>query len=244
MHPAALPGTPLEHAAHGFGQAHMGVTHNQPHASEAALFDAGEELPPEGLAFAVTHLEPQQLSAAVGIDAHRHDDSAGADLQRLAQPAVEIGGIEVEVRVTAAIEGPLQEGLDLGIKALADAAHLRAGDTSIRADRGDQGVDLPGGDALDPGLHVHRVEGLIDPPPGLEDRREEAPRAEFGDREGDVAHLGGEQARSTAVAVAEPFVGELMALGTEHGGNLQLDQLLQAVAGQLRDQLPDRAAIQ
>jgi hypothetical protein len=48
----------------------------------------------------------------------------------------------------------------------------------------------------------------------------------------------------TAVAVAEPFVGALMALGTEHGGNLQLDQLLQALAGQLRDQLPGGAAIQ
>jgi hypothetical protein len=34
-----------------------------------------------------------------------------------------------------------------------------------------------------------------------------------------------------------------MALNTEHGGNLQLDQLLQAVAHQLRDQLPSCAAI-
>jgi hypothetical protein len=33
-------------------------------------------------------------------------------------------------------------------------------------------------------------------------------------------------------------------IGTEHSGDLQLDQLLQAVANQLRDQLPGRAAIQ
>jgi hypothetical protein len=37
---------------------------------------------------------------------------------------VQIGDIEVEVRVTASVEGPLQKGLDLGIEALADPAHL------------------------------------------------------------------------------------------------------------------------
>jgi hypothetical protein len=35
-----------------------------------------------------------------------------------------------------------------------------------------------------------------------------------------------------------------MAIGTEHGGDLQLDQLLQAVAGQLGDQLVGCAAIE
>jgi hypothetical protein len=35
-----------------------------------------------------------------------------------------------------------------------------------------------------------------------------------------------------------------MALNAEHGGHLQLDQLLQSVADQLKDQLPSSAAIQ
>jgi hypothetical protein len=35
-----------------------------------------------------------------------------------------------------------------------------------------------------------------------------------------------------------------MTLGAEHGCNLQLDQLLQAVTHQLRDQLAGTAAIQ
>ena len=35
-----------------------------------------------------------------------------------------------------------------------------------------------------------------------------------------------------------------MAFGSEHGRNLQLDQLLQAVAHQLGNQLPSGAAIQ
>jgi hypothetical protein len=75
------------------------------------LFEAGEELPPERLAFAVAHLEPQQFSAAIGIHAHGEDDRAGADLQRLAQPSVQVVGVEVEVRVTATVEWPLQDGL-------------------------------------------------------------------------------------------------------------------------------------
>jgi hypothetical protein len=47
-----------------------------------------------------------------------------------------------------------------------------------------------------------------------------------------------------AVAVAEPLLAALMAVSTEHGSDLQLDQLLQAMAGQLGDQLPGAAAIE
>jgi hypothetical protein len=47
-----------------------------------------------------------------------------------------------------------------------------------------------------------------------------------------------------AVEEAEALLGSLMALGTDHGSVLQLDQLLQAVACQLGHQLPGRAAIE
>ena len=47
-----------------------------------------------------------------------------------------------------------------------------------------------------------------------------------------------------AVKEAEALLGSLMVLGTDHGSFLQLDQLLQAVACQLRYQLPCRAAIE
>ncbi len=88
-------------------------------------------------------------------------------------------------------------------------------DALLRADGGDQGVDLAGGDAVDPGLHDQRAERLIDPAPGLEDRGEEAARTKFWDRERNVAHLGGERARAAAVAVTEALIGALMALSTE-----------------------------
>jgi len=73
-----------------------------------------------------------------------------------------------------------------------------------------------------------------------------APRADFfADRRRlQIPHLGGEASGPVAVAIAEPLLGALMAVRTEHGGDLQLDQLLQAVAGQLGDQLPGGAAIE
>jgi hypothetical protein len=66
---------------------------------------------------------------------------------------------------------------------------------------------------------------LIDSSPRREDRGEESAGAEFGDRQRDVAHLGGEHAWPAAVAVAAAFLAALMAFGTKHSGDLQLDQL-------------------
>ncbi len=48
----------------------------------------------------------------------------------------------------------------------------------------------------------------------------------------------------TAVEEAEALLSSLIALGTDHGSVLQLDQLPQAVACQLEDQLHGRAAIE
>jgi hypothetical protein len=44
--------------------------------------------------------------------------------------------------------------------------------------------------------------------------------------------------------VAEALLGALMTVSTEERGNLQLDQLLQPMAGQLGDQLAAATAIE
>jgi hypothetical protein len=44
--------------------------------------------------------------------------------------------------------------------------------------------------------------------------------------------------------VATAFLAALVRIGAEHGGDLQFDQLLQAVAGLLGDQLTGCAAIE
>ena len=79
---------------------------------------------------------------------------------------------------------------------------------------------------------------------GLKDRGQEAPGAQFGDLQREIPHLGGHVTGPVAVAVAEPLLGALMPIGTEEGGKHQLNQMLQAMAGQFGDQLPSAAAIE
>jgi hypothetical protein len=69
MDAAALPAAALEHPAHGLGQSDVGIGGHQPHARQAALFEAAQELTPQELTLAVTHLQAEQLTAAVSMDA-------------------------------------------------------------------------------------------------------------------------------------------------------------------------------
>jgi hypothetical protein len=67
---------------------------------------------------------------------------------------------------------------------------------------------------------------LVNSAAGLDFQGQEATGSQFGNQQIDVAHLGGQPAVPFAVAVAEPLIGALLAVGTEHSGDLQLDQLL------------------
>ena len=238
------PDASLQLAADGLGEAGVGIADHQLDATQATLLQVGDELRPEGLALAVAHLEAQQLPAAVLVDAHGDDDSAGADLLSLAEAALEVSGIEVDVGVAAALQRSAQEGLHLLVDLLTDAAHLRLGDAALGTERRHQRIDLAGRDPTDVGLHDHRVQRLVHPAAGFEDRGEEAAGAQFGDLQREIPHLGGQGARPVAVAVAESLLSTLMAVSTQKGCDLQLDQPLQAVASQLGDQLPGAAAIE
>jgi hypothetical protein len=59
-----------------------------------------------------------------------------------------------------------------------------------------------------------------------------------------IPNPGGKRGGPIAVEQAEANLSAHIALGTEECGNLQLDPLLQAACGQLRDQLTGRAAIE
>ena len=59
-----------------------------------------------------------------------------------------------------------------------------------------------------------------------------------------ITTRGGQRAGPVAVAEIEALLGSLMALGTDHGSVLQLDQLHRAVVCQLGHQLHGRAAIE
>jgi hypothetical protein len=83
--------------------------------------EAGDELRPEGFGLAVAQLEAQQLAATILVHPHGDDDNAGADLQGLAQPSLEVGGIQVDVGIACLLQRPAQERLDLLIDFLADS---------------------------------------------------------------------------------------------------------------------------
>ena len=178
MDPAALPAAALQHSADRVGEAPVGIADDELDPCESALFQRADELAPEALAFAVSDLETEQLPAAISVHAHGDDDGSGADLHRLAQPAVEVGGIEVQVGVTAGLQGPAEEGLHLDVDVGADAAHLGFGDPALGAESGHQGINLPSGDASHVGLHHHRIKGLIHAAARLEGRK--LPERSFG----------------------------------------------------------------
>ena len=155
---------------------------------------------------------------------------------------MQVRRIEVDVGVAAEFQGPVQEGLHLGVEALADAADLRLGDTALTTQRHHQLIDLAGGDATDVGLHHHGPEGSVDAAAGFEQRGEEAPRPEAWDAQLDIASWCGQQAFTAAVAVSAPLSGALVTIGTKGGSGSGLDQGLQALAHQFGDQLAGGAA--
>ena len=144
---------------------------------------------------------------AFGTRCSRFLASAKPSVQGLAQAAVEVGGIEVNVGVAGLFKGTVLEGLHLHVDVGADAADQGFRDATLNPQGCPQGIDLPGGDAANVGLHHHAIERLINPAAGLEDRGQEAAVAQFGDLQVDVARLGGEAARPVTVAVAEPIAG-------------------------------------
>ena len=169
MDPAALPGTPLQLPRDCLGEVHAGVADHQLDPAQAALFERDQQLAPEALALAIAELEAEQLTATVSIDTHGHHHSPGPDLQRLAQAAMEVGGIEVDIGLTAPLKGPVQERLHLQVDVGADSAHLGSRDAALYAQGRHQGIDLAGGDAADVPLHDDAVEGLIDAAVGFKD---------------------------------------------------------------------------
>ena len=84
-----------------------------------------------------------------------------------------------------------------------------------------------GADAVDVGLHHDRPEGSVDPPPRLEEGREERARAELGVAQLDVARLGGEEPAAGAFAVGRALIGPLVSSGPDRLGRLELDKLLE-----------------
>ncbi len=70
----------LEGALEGGDETGVLVGDDQAHPREAAALERGQEAAPEHLILAVTHVQAEDLAAAVGGDAGGHDDGHGHHL--------------------------------------------------------------------------------------------------------------------------------------------------------------------
>lgn len=122
-------------------------------------------------------------------------------------------------------QGPGTELLDvIG----ANAGDLGLGDAGIVSEGADQVVHRPGGDAVDVGLHDHRVQSPVEPPAAFEQSWEERPRAQLRDLRLDVTDRGRDRLGAVPVAVRGAALGALVAVGADRRRGFGLDQCLQA----------------
>ncbi len=220
VHSAALPAAALQHPPDDVREALVGIADHQ---CPTTIW-----LRPRSFSEPMNWLQKlsDSLSPTLGVHAHGDDDGPGADLHRRAEPAVGVGGIEVQVGIALLLQRTVQKGLHLHVDVGAGAAHLGFRDPALAAQSRHQGIDLAGGDTADVSLHHDGIERLIHTPARLEDREQKAAATQLGDPQVDVPHLGGEQPGPVAVAVTKALLAAFVAIGAGNGGDLQLDQLL------------------
>ncbi len=166
----------------------MGVGDHQLRAVQAAGLRRPQERGPERAVLASAAGEPEDLSAAVGTDAGRHDDGLRGDAGAFAAMGVAdagraVGGVEEHVRERRVGQGPIGERGDLSVQVHADPRHLGLGDPGNRAQGLDQVVDLAHARPGHVRLHDDREQRLVDPAAALKQAREERPRAQLRDRQ-------------------------------------------------------------
>jgi hypothetical protein len=161
-----------------------------------------------------------------GGDHHRLGDHPPID------PGLAAGGVEEDVGERLLGEAAVPERADFGVEVGADPGDLGSADAGVGAQRPHQVIDLPGGDAVQTGLHDHREQRLVDPSPAFQQRREDRAGAQLGDPQLQIPRGRGQDAGPGAVALRGPGVGALVRRGADHRGPLGLDQrLMQRLGG-------------
>ena len=90
----------------------MGVGDHEADPGEPPVLQRAQEAGPEGLVLAVTDVEAEDLTGALGADPGGHDDRPGDDLAEGVVPDGHVGGVQVHVGEGDVAEGPVAEGLD------------------------------------------------------------------------------------------------------------------------------------
>ena len=166
---------------------------------------------PRGLRVAERH--PEDLPPALAADTRRHDKGLRDDSAAVAD--VEVGGVEEQVREPGVIDPAVQELLHRFVDLGADPGHRGPRDTGVVAQRSDELVDLAGAHPVDPRLADHRVEGLVHPPPRVQQRREERPLPQLRELKVDLTGRSRERLRPSPVAAGRAFRGAFVTAGAD-----------------------------
>jgi hypothetical protein len=137
-----------------------------------------------------------------------------------------VGGVEGHVAERLLGQRPVTERRHLHIELGADPAHLGLADPGVGAQGLDQVVDLPRRCAVQVGLHDHREQRPIHPPPALQQTRDERPSPQLRDPQLQIPRGRGDRLRPMPIAQGRPCIGPLVWAGAGHGGQLGLDQRL------------------
>lgn len=207
----------------------MGIGDDELDTGQAAATQVAEELGPELLGLAVPHGAAEHLAVAIGADAGGDHDRLGHD--PAVDPRLAVGRVEEDVGERLLVQWPGAPGRDLGVELGADPGDLGLRDPGA-AHRDHQVIDPTRGDALDVGLHDHRVQGHVDPSAGSQQGREERPGAGLGDLHTQVADTGGDDLLAGPVALSRAGAGALVRQRTDERRRLGVDELLQHRAEQ------------
>lgn len=141
---ATLPGCALEVPADGVHQAAVIVAGHQPHAAQATVLEAPEELVVCRFALRVSHLDRQQLPEAVLP--HTLDDQHALTDDLTAPAHVLVTSVDDEIGV-GDVQRPLPPRRQVAVQTADEAADGALAETRAAQDLGDV-PDLPGAHAL------------------------------------------------------------------------------------------------
>jgi len=187
--PTALVRRALQAAAQRRDQPGMLVGDHQPDPGQAPSAQVGQKCPPERLLLAVAHGQAEDLPATGGRDPGRHHHRLGHHLPQAGLAHMQVGRVEVDVGEAGVPERTSPERTHHLIESGANPRHLGLGDPGIDTQGLHQVIDRTSRNPMHVGLHHHRVQGLIDPPPRLQDHREERALAQLRDLQRNIPGL-------------------------------------------------------
>lgn len=185
-----------------------------------------QEAGPKVGGLGVPEADPEDLAASFARD-------GGGDHERLGDdPAShsdgEVGGVQEQVGEPGVVEAACQEVGDGLVDLGADPRHGRTAHTGLVAQGAHQLVDLTGGDAVDPGLADHRVQGLVDPSARRKQGGEERSFPQLGDRQFHLASRRRQRLGARPVPPGRALGGPLVRGRTDPRGRFGVDQVLQS----------------